>query len=67
MCTLVLLGALDALDRAVKLRGARREQKLAQSVLLAGVLELGGELRHAVDLQTGRGKGHAVQQGNRAR
>src|SRR5437773_5702190 len=34
-----------------------------QTLLLVGLLELGGELRAAVDLRDANGKGHAVRQG----
>ena len=34
-----------------------------QALLLVGLLELGGELRAAVDLRDANGKGHAVRQG----
>ena len=37
-------------------------RKLAQAALLAGLFELGGELRSAIDLQGTEGKGHTVQQ-----
>src|SRR5216110_2218263 len=60
-----LLGVspLGALDRAVELRRSRWQNEQAQAALLAGLLEVGGELGTAIHLQSTDGKGHAVQQG----
>ena len=52
------VGAVDALDRAIEFGGAGRQDEQQQSALLAGLLELGGELAAAVDL-AGRGWGKA--------
>src|SRR5436190_17546489 len=60
-----LLGVspLGALDRAVELGRSRWQNEQAQAALLAGLLEVGGELGTAIHLQSTDGKGHAVQQG----
>lgn len=57
------VGAVGAFDGAVKFGGARRQHEQVQSAQLAGLFELGGELRAAVDLHGANGKRHAVLQG----
>src|SRR6266566_4533650 len=49
-----LLGVspLGALDRAVELRRSRWQNEQAQAALLAGLLEVGGELGTAIHLQS---------------
>src|SRR5437867_1925954 len=59
---LLSVSPLGALDRAVEFGGAWREHEQVQATLLAGLLDLSGELRSAVDLQSADGKGHALQQ-----
>src|SRR5713226_3883623 len=57
------VGARSALDRAVVFGRAWRENEQMEAALLAGLFELGGKLRTAIDLQRSDGKGHAVLQG----
>ena len=57
------MSPLGALDRAVELGRSRWQNEQAQAALLAGLLEVGGELGTAIHLQSTDGKGHAVQQG----
>ena len=54
---LVAPGALQALDAAVELGRARRQDVERDALLLAGGLELGHELRAAVDLDGGELEG----------
>ena len=59
-----LLGVstVGAFHGAIEFRGAGREHEQVEAVLLAGLLELSGELTAAIDLNGPDGKGHAVQQ-----
>jgi len=50
------VGAVGTLDGAVELGGARGQHEPVQTALPAGRLELGRELRSALDLQGARGK-----------
>ena len=56
------MGAVGAFHGAVEFRRAGRQHEQVQSTLLAGLFEVGGELRAAIDLQGADGKRHAVLQ-----
>ncbi len=60
---LLAVGAIGAFDGAIEFRRARRQHEQVQAALPAGLFELGGELRAAVDLHRANGKRHAVLQG----
>ena len=57
------VGAVGAFHGTVEFGRTRREHEQVQAALLAGLLELGGELTAAIDLQGANGEGHAVLQG----
>ena len=57
------VGAIGALDGAVELGRARRQDEPMEAARLAGLFELGGKLGAAVDLHGADGKGHAMLQG----
>src|SRR6185312_2919918 len=57
------MGAVGAFDVAVELRGAGREDEEPEAKLLAGLLEVGGELATAIDLHGADRKGHAGLEG----
>src|SRR5271156_4243029 len=65
-CDLVELlgvGAIGAFDGAVELGRTWWQDEPMKAALLAGLFELGGELRTASDLDGADGKGHAMLQG----
>ncbi len=65
-CDLVELlgvGAVGAFDGAVEFGRTWRQDEQMEAALLAGLFELGGKLRAAIDLDGANGKGHAVLQG----
>src|SRR5208283_2170320 len=57
------VGAVGTFDSAIEFGRARGQNKQVQSALQTSLLELGSELRAAVDLYGANGEGHAVLQG----
>ena len=57
------VGAVGAFNGAVEFGRTWRQDEEMEAALLAGLFELGGKLRAAIDLDGANGKGHAVLQG----
>src|ERR1019366_4963124 len=57
------VGTVGGFDGAMEFGRARGQYEQMQAALLAGLFELGGELRAAVDLHRANGERHAELQG----
>ena len=54
------MGLMGALDGAIQLRGARRQDEQPPGAMLVGLLEFSGELAAAIDLHGSDGERHPL-------